>query len=183
MSTASPWTWFADVTIIPIYAIWLVGIVVALARWSSHPRVSAIIAASLASMLVLGVGLRFGTAMILNGTRGAGQSTASVGVYLGILALVASLLRAGAWAAVLIALFGWRDRSTVVAAPFQFSIRGLVVLTLAVALLCGLVRGLIYLLGESAAYLLNLIDDIPLILCWIVGIRVAVRRWRVHPEV
>jgi hypothetical protein len=52
-----------------------------------------------------------------------------------------------------------------------------------VALLCGLVRGLIYLLGESAAYLLNLIDDIPLIICWIVGIRVAVRRWRVHPEV
>ena len=146
---------------------------------------SAIVAASLAGLLVLNVGTRIASTMMISHARSGGQSIASIGVYLGILGVAASLLRAGTWIALLIALFGWRQTAT--PAPglpaFQFSIRGLMILTLAVALLCGLGRGLVLWLGESASFLLNLIDDIPLILCWIIGIRVAIRRWPVHPQV
>ena len=186
MSSSSAWMWLPNLTALLVYAVWLVGIAIALARWGRHPRVSAIIVASLAGLLVLNVAHRVGSSWIIHRARSAGQPIASIGVYLGILALVTSLLRAGAWGAVLVALFGWRPAPPGIAATqprFQFSIRGLMILTLAVAVLCGLVRGLIFWLGESAAFLLNLIDDVPNIVCWIVGMRVALRRWPAHPEV
>ena len=186
MSSTSAWTWLpTDWTALPLFAIWLVGIVVALARWGRHPRVSAIMVGGLASMLVLNVAQRVGLSFIIHSARSPGQPIASMSVYLGIFGLVSSLLRAGAWGAVLVALFGWRQASSAAAAspPFQFSIRGLMILTLAVALLCGMVRGLIALLGESAMYLINVIDDIPLVICWIIGMRVALVRWRAHPQV
>jgi hypothetical protein len=185
MSGPSLWSWLSDLSVLPIYGVWLVGIVVALIRWGRHPQVSAIVAVSLAGMLVLNLGTRVASWMIISAARNGGQPIASIGVYLGILGVAASLLRACAWIGLLIALFGWRQTA---ARPsglpaFQFSIRGLMILTLAIALLCGLGRGLVYLLGESAAFLLNLIDDIPLILCWIIGMRVALRRWHMHPQV
>lgn len=185
MSSPSLWSWLSDLSVLPIYAVWLVGIVVALIRWGRHPQVSAIVAASLAGLLVLNVGTRIASSMIISAARRGGQPLASIGVYLGILGIAASLLRASAWIALLIALFGWRQSAPQTSGlpAFQFSIRGLMILTLAVALVCGLGRGLVLWLGESAAFLLNLIDDIPLIICWIIGLRIAIRRWPVHSQV
>jgi hypothetical protein len=185
MSGPTLWSWLLDLSVLPIYAVWLVGIIVALVRWSRHPQVSAIVAASLVGLLVLNLAMRVGSSMIISAAQSSGQPLASIGVYLGILGVATSLLRAGAWSALLIALFGWRPAAAQSASlpAFQFSIRGLMFLTLAVAVLCGIGRGLIFLLGESAAFLLNLIDDVPLIICWIMGMRVAVRRWNAHPQV
>jgi hypothetical protein len=106
-------------------------------------------------------------------------------VRLGVLGVVSLLLRAVAWTAILIALFGWRQFPIGALQParFQFSILGLMCLTLAVAILCGLVRWLVALLGESAVYLLQWIDDIPLFACWLTGLGVALARWKRHPEV
>jgi hypothetical protein len=66
---------------------------------------------------------------------------------------------------------------------WQFSIRNLLVVTFVVAVACGSLRGLAVLLGESAEVLLTLVDDIPVILCWAVGVRLAWSRWRLHPQV
>ena len=144
---------------------------------------SALIAASLSGMLLIYISQRLVSHYVVV-ARGGWQSLESTSVYLGLLSLAATLLRAGAWAGILVAVFGWREpHPHARAAAFQFSIRGLMIVTLAVALLCGLVRGLIAWLGESAMLLLNLVDDIPVIVCWIVGIRVALVRWPMHPAV
>jgi hypothetical protein len=109
----------------------------------------------------------------------------TAGLYLGILTIVGSLIRTGAWIAVLVALFGWRPVADEKLAParWQFSILGLLGLTLAVAVLCGVARWLVIWLGESAAHLLQLVDDIPIFVCWLVGLAVAIRSWRQHPSV
>jgi hypothetical protein len=184
MSASPWWTWILEISMLPLYAVWLAGIVVALARWGKHPGVSALVATSLAGMFLIYLAQRLGSQYIIVNARTGGQPVASIGIYLGILGVAATLLRAGAWAGILVAVFGWRrSRQDVAAAPFQFSIRGLMILTLAAALLCGLLRGLISWLGESALFLLSLIDDIPVMVCWIVGLRLAIVRWPAHLEV
>jgi hypothetical protein len=68
-------------------------------------------------------------------------------------------------------------------ATLQFSIFSLMAVTLVVALLCGAVRALVVWLGESAEILISLVDEAPLLICWAVGIWIAIARWQMHPSV
>lgn len=187
MSSSLPSLLIPLAMMLPVYAVWLVAIIVALVRWPRHPRVSAIAIASLGSLLLLSVTQRIVTYLVIDGMNRSGQGAASMGIYLSILNLASMLGRTVAWAAILVALFGWRQAEHLSPlqrpTPFQFSIRGIMFLTLAVALLCALIRWLIGLLGESATFLLSLIDDVPLFICWLMGLRVAILRWNRHPEV
>lgn len=173
------------VSAVPLLAVWIVGIVVALARWWKHPSVSALLAGALLALLVLSLTMRLGSFLIIQSSQQPGQSPQTTGLYLGILAIAGSLIRTGAWAAVLVALFGWRPLpgERPAAAPWQFSILGLMGVTLAVAVLCGFARWLVFWLGESAAHLIQMVDDIPLFVCWIVGLGLAIWRWKRHPQV
>jgi hypothetical protein len=168
----------------PLFAVWIVGIVLALARWRKHPSVSALLAGGLMSVVVLMVGRRLGIAIILNSLP-PGQNASVIALDLGILGIASSLLGAGAWTAVLVAVFGWRPLpgATMSGPPWQFGILALLVVTLAVAVLFGLARWLVLWLGESAAHLIQLVDDIPLFVCWLVALAVAIRRWKWHPRV
>jgi hypothetical protein len=170
---------------LPLYAVWVVGILVALARWQKHPSVSGLLGGGLAAMLVTSLTLRLGSLWIIESMRQAGQSVSTSSFYLGILGITGSLVRTGAWIAFLVALFGWRLRPGEKAgeSPWQFSILGLMGVTLAVAILCGVARWLVVWLGESAAHLIELVDDIPLYVCWLVGLGLAIRRWQRHPAV
>jgi hypothetical protein len=85
----------------------------------------------------------------------------------------------------LVAIFGGRDEiGPGRRNPFQFSIRGLCVVTLVVAVLCGITRALAELLDESTTIMLgSLFDDIPTAICWLVGGWLAWTRRILHPEV
>jgi hypothetical protein len=164
--------------------VWIVGIILGLVRWRRHPQVSALLVAGFLGLLVLSISQRLGFFWIVHVPR-SGQSAQAMSVQLGILGIAFLLLRAVAWTAILIALFGWRQpgKHSLRSTPFQFSILGLMGLTLVVAVLCGILRWLIALLGESAVFLLQWIDDIPLYACWLTGLGVALSRWKRHPQV
>jgi hypothetical protein len=106
---------------------------------------------------------------------------------LGLLSLVYTLVRTAAWVGILTALFGWRpDPPGMPPLPqsrFQFSILSLLILTTVVAVLCVVLRTIIAWLGDSALVLVQFVDEIPLVTCWVLGIRVALVRWPKHPGV
>jgi hypothetical protein len=166
--------------LVPTSIVLIVAMVIAISRWQRHPRVSATVVTSMACMLLASVGQQLLFAYLYP-ARTVGPR--DVAIYFQVIAAIASLIRAGGWAAILVAIFGWREGAARGKSPLQFSIRGLLVVTFVVAVLCGLVRGVAMLLGESADVLMTLLDDIPVILCWAVGARLAWSRWQLHPQV
>lgn len=111
------------------------------------------------------------------------QSMRAVLLLYGVVAFISSLIRAAGWAAIFVAIFGWRDDAFAVERRLQFSIRNLLVLTLAVALLSGLIRMLVDLFGEQALYLATLLIELPIFICWVYGGWLAWTRRSRHPEV
>ena len=181
----SPSYWVSMLAyLVPVLIVWLIGAVLALARWPRHPQVSASVLISLACMLLAFLVQQAGFHLVLNYFRQPGQSASTVALPLSVVGILASIVRTAGWLAILIAVFGWRKLDPAKsAAPLQFNIRMLLALTLAVALLCGLGRGLVALMGESAGFLLSLLDDVPLVVCWLGGAWIALKRWTWHPGV
>jgi len=167
---------------IPTAIVWLVGLFVAIARWKQHPGVSAAVSIGMACQLAA-VAIQTIVVSFLLATTGP-RSMQSLMIGLGIMAVVVSLFRAVGWAAMLTAAFGWRDFSSDAARRplWQFSIRNLLIVTFAVAVLCGIARALVNLLGEAAMYLLGLVDELPTFICWIYGGWLAWTRRDRHPQ-
>ena len=92
----------------PVYATLLVGIVLALVRWSRHPRTSLFAVLGLGGLFVFSVaGTAVGIAlpMVL---RSQEVGTAKIAMSLAAWGMATALLQAGSWVLVLIALFGPR---------------------------------------------------------------------------
>ena len=108
--TATQYGLWSYVVQLPVLLVWLVGIVFALVRWPRHPRVS--LAAMVAVLLALlasvgGDWLNVWVPMALQAWH------MNLVVIRGVQAAMTGLLaviQAAAWAVVLIAIFGWRDR-------------------------------------------------------------------------
>ena len=109
------------------------------------------------------------------------QATASVRL---VAYATASLVRAVGWIGVILAIFGWRVewRGQSLASP-RFSIRELSILTLVVALLCGLVRGLLGWAGSPPYLKLYLLLETPTMIYWLWGSWLAISRWKWHYQV
>jgi hypothetical protein len=182
MSSALIPIWQSLVWAIPYLATLVVGIFLAVVRWQRHPAVSALLLFALAGTLVSAIGYRIAAPLIIAGRGGAPLS--SIALYLGLLGIVVALVRTVCWALTIAAILGWRtapgDQGP---APLQFSIRGLIVVTFAVALLLGLGRWLTGLLRETGPMLVQLVDDIPVVACLGIGIWICVVRWSRHPSV
>ena len=95
----------------PTFLAWIVGLVVAVTRWSRHPQVSlaTVVAIGLAIVLtatgtMLSVWLPFHM-------RAEGRSIGEVGQATAVIALTLSTLQAGNWVLVFVAIFGWRSAS------------------------------------------------------------------------
>src|SRR5688500_11855527 len=114
--------------LLPSVSVWVSGILVALVRWPRHPQVSALLVGGLGLQIVAAIASRIAFALIIDLNRGT--SFANLGLYLGVLQLFAAIIRTFCWAAVIAAIFGWRNISPGGPPPLQFSIRGLVILTL-----------------------------------------------------
>jgi hypothetical protein len=113
----------------------------------------------------------------------SGPGFGSLAPYLAVLGLANMLLRTTAWVAILTAIFGWRSSGLARTPTFQFSIRGLLILTLVVALLCAVGRVVVSWLGGVSPYWVSLADDLPVSICWFCGGWLAIRRWSEHPIV
>jgi hypothetical protein len=167
---------------LPYLATLAAGIVLSLARWRRHPAVSALLVAALGGAMVSSIGYRIAAPVIFAARGSTPEST--IALHFGLLSILAAMFRTACWAALIPAIFGWRTTSDGRAsAPLQFSIRGLIVVTFVVAVLCGLGRSLVGLLGEAGSLLVQIIDDLPLVACLGLGIWISVARWPRHPPV
>lgn len=89
---------------IPAFAIWLVGILIAVARWKQHPRVSQFMIMALVIFLLRA--LLIPLVQFWLHTRGGGL--AGMGIQLSILNIASAFVGALAWSLILAAVFGWR---------------------------------------------------------------------------
>lgn len=159
----------------PAAIVCLVGIVLAISRWRRHPQVSAWIAISLVCALT-SIAVQWGQLWALQ--------TKFWYAFYGLFAFD-SLRRTLSWVSMFVAIFGWR-RPTVDdtgARRLQFSVRNLFALTLAVAILCGVLRGVVSMFGDFSGRLQGFIVIIPLLLVLPVGGWMAWLRRRQHPGV
>lgn len=167
---------------VPANIVAIVGIVLAIQRWQRHPAVSALLVASLATMLFSWLAYRMAVPILV--ARRGGPSIDRMNLVLGTLGILMALVRTMCWGALIVAVFGWRQGpDDLPTAPLQFSIRGLIAVTFAVAVLCGLGRWFVGILGETAPVLIQFIDDLPLVICLGIGIWIAATRWSRHPWV
>ena len=92
----------------PLYLVWLVAIILAILRWSRHPRVS--LATVLGVVALWGVSLcvSFLDLWLPYSLRAKGMSMVQVSRVYAAIAIVNSILQAGCWAVLLFAIFGWR---------------------------------------------------------------------------
>jgi hypothetical protein len=185
MASSPWWSILTDLLwSLPSFTVSIIAMAVALNRWKRHPTVSALVLISVGMLIVVGLVHRIGARLIVDQANAGGWGSESIDVYLGVLSIGALPIRISAWAMLLVALFGWRERPADQprTPAFQFSIRSVMIVTVVIALLCALGRGLVWLFGEQAGVLLSSLNEVPIIVCQLVGIWLAIARWSWHPR-
>lgn len=94
---------------LPLLIVWIIGIIVALVRWSKHPRVSLVALIGLAVLFVIALVGGLLTPWLQMTLMRNGMSGSRVGLLSGIVGIVLSLIRAGAWGLILVAIFSKRE--------------------------------------------------------------------------
>ena len=95
----------------PVMIAWLVAIVIAIARWKKHPKVSMLVVVALAIMSVeMVVGTAVSMYLPYYMVR-AGRRATEMGVFYAVFGLATSLVSTACWALLLAAIFGWRAES------------------------------------------------------------------------
>lgn len=170
----------------PTLLVFLVAMILAVARRHRHPAVSNVLLASLATMVFVMLVQTAVYMWIFNSGAAGGTSAATRGIYMSIAVLAVLPFRIGTWMGMICAVFGWRhahaDKGTSAQRP-QFSIKALLAITTLAALLLGLGRVAIAAANLLPADLAVLLDDIPVILALLVGIWLGISRWPAHRKV
>lgn len=94
---------------IPVFIVWLVGIVLAVVYWRWHPKVSLLAFIALAAFLVTSL---FGSALSMwlpIGLQRRGWALARVGMIVTVVGFIRSLVSATLWGLLIAAIFGWRS--------------------------------------------------------------------------
>jgi hypothetical protein len=97
-------------TLTPIIIAWAIGIVLALARWKRHPRVSLFALVAFVVMIVTTIITSVLYIWLPMTIRNSGWSVAQISTILAGVGIVSTVIQAVAWAMVLWAIFGWRDQ-------------------------------------------------------------------------
>ncbi len=93
----------------PVYIVWIVGIVIAAARWTRHPRVSLLAICGLVVLLIQdSLWTLINPWLQMTVLRGGIRMT-QLSLVLGVIGFVGSLIRALGWGLVLGALFSTRN--------------------------------------------------------------------------
>ncbi|MGQ9681894.1 MAG: hypothetical protein ACUVX9_05085 [Anaerolineae bacterium] len=94
---------------LPLVAVWLAGVVLAVVNLKRYPKPAALTLVAVLVLMVLAV-LDIGTSWLLpTAVRRGGMRVVVLMRVLQLWGVVASLVRALAWAGVLWAVFGWRQ--------------------------------------------------------------------------
>jgi hypothetical protein len=94
---------------LPLFLVWLAGIILAIMRWQRHPRVSLLVLIALILILIETIINSFLGIWIPLMLSQQGATPGQMGTILAIWRLFASILGAVTWGLVLVAVFGWRD--------------------------------------------------------------------------
>jgi hypothetical protein len=93
---------------IPLYLVWLVGIILSIVFWKKHPTVSLLTLIALAGLLILSIVGVYTSTWLPMTLHAQGLSTARIGIELGIISIASSILSTAFWILLVVALFGWR---------------------------------------------------------------------------
>jgi hypothetical protein len=96
---------------IPVAAAWIVALALAVRRWERHRSVSAWTVTGISILFVTGVAGRAVSVLLPLSAMRAGRSYSEMGLVLTGVAMVTSVVSAGAWAFIIAAIFGERGRS------------------------------------------------------------------------
>jgi hypothetical protein len=92
---------------LPVLAVWVAGIILALTRWKRHPKVSLLTVLALGGQLILFVvnaGLNVYASRRLFGAWNSDQ----ISTFYAVKSIITSLIEAGLWVMLLYAIFGLR---------------------------------------------------------------------------
>ena len=97
--------------LLPLVAVWVTGVVVAVTRWERHPRTSRLVVLGIGLLLVLTVISRILSVLLpVYLSDRAELTNEQMGWVLGGLAFLWSTLTAGVWVLLLLAIFGERGK-------------------------------------------------------------------------
>lgn len=100
------------VVAIPLIAVYVVGLIIAIARWRQHPRVSQLATVALVMLLVERlIGVLMTTMLPLLISRNGMSISDVTGLY-AVYGVLSALFTAVAFGILLWALFGWRRQGT-----------------------------------------------------------------------
>jgi hypothetical protein len=95
---------------LPLYLVWLAGIILSIVFWKKHPTVSLLSLIALVGLLIISIVGVYASTWLPIALRSQGMSTGRIGVELGIISIVSSLFSTAFWILLVIALFGWRNK-------------------------------------------------------------------------
>ena len=91
----------------PYYAVWIIGICLCLSRWQRHPKVCAVAMVGFSLLFVESlIGTLFSSYLLPQMLRGSDGR--DIWTYY-LVWIIRSVIRAGFWSLILVAIFGWRD--------------------------------------------------------------------------
>ena len=93
---------------LPLYLVWLVGIILSIVFWKKHPTVSLLTLIALVGLLIISIVGTYTSTWLPISLHAKGMSTGRIGIELGIISIVSSILSTAFWILLVIALFGWR---------------------------------------------------------------------------
>lgn len=103
--------WPIFIAQLPLYIVWIVGMILALVFWRKHPRVSLLALLGFALLLAVSLVGTFFSAYWPISLRNQGMTGVEIGRIIGIANLAVGVAGAGAWVLIVIALFVGRPRT------------------------------------------------------------------------
>lgn len=93
----------------PVFIVWLVALVLAIARWQRHPNVSLFTTLALVGFLVVSIIDTYLNVSLPIMLIEQGQSASQVGVMFAVKGVVSAVIRAVLWGVLIAAVFIGRD--------------------------------------------------------------------------
>jgi hypothetical protein len=106
-----PYVFIQFLTWLPLYLLWMVGIILALVRWQRHPKVSILAGLAFLILIVNGMASTMTMAWLPGYLQSAqNYSAEQLAQVLSVVRVFFNLISAVAWSLILVAIFGERNR-------------------------------------------------------------------------
>jgi hypothetical protein len=93
---------------LPLFIVWIVALVLAVARWERHPNVSLMVVLAVGVLMLTGI---VGAILPFTLMRDTSQDVATRATFLSAIYFGLTVFAAGGWGLLLAAIFGWRNAS------------------------------------------------------------------------